>query len=238
MISIAAIRASAVLLGLTVESMRGLWRVVLVTLCVGVVASCSTEGERSEPHLPKSTLGASGFETVAVIGDSITYQGRTVIEEVLGDDYVVLVDGRSGFRVGEQLPAAEKLALGVVDQVIIELGTNDVMQGWDLDRSGSDLRGIVELFSQTRCIHLVKVDESISSLDGEAGSRARRLNAVMDEIAASESRVSVVDWPTVVQRYEVDNPGREITYDGVHPTEEGQQLLVEAYRDALASCPS
>lgn len=173
---------------------------------------------------------------VAVIGDSITEQGQKAIFNDLSADYKLTVDGKGGFRIDEQLPTAERFATRRFDQVIIELGTNDVMQKWSLGDSEANLRQIVSMFPDARCVHLVDVNESLSSRTVDAPARARQLNQAMRGIAASDSRVDIIDWAGIVRRYETVDPAEPITTDGIHPGPTGQDLLVSAYEDALKSC--
>lgn len=209
-------------------------RLILVVVVSVPLVGCGSTADRVPGS---STTGASTATVdVVVIGDSITEQGRPVIEQRIGALRRVIVDGRSGFRVDQQLSTAQRLAAVQPDQVIIELGTNDVLQGWDLDRSADGLRQVVDLFGSSRCIHLVMIDENMPSADGESRERARRLNAAMADIASSDGRVHLIDVPSLVERFETVDPGEPYALDGVHPTEAGQSTLVDAYVDALDRC--
>lgn len=207
---------------------------MILVSCFGMVACRAEDGTAS--NAPSTSGVADDRMTVVVIGDSITEQGRSIIENLLGVDREVIVDGRSGYRVGQQISAAAELALGPVDQVIIELGTNDVMQGWDLDGSAEDLAYMVGLFPGAQCIHLVLVSESMPSRQGDAQARARLMNAFIREIAKDDPRIGLVDVPSVIERFEAIDPGEPFTTDGVHPTERGQEALVSAYERAVAAC--
>lgn len=213
--------------------------VVVAAFVAFLAVACGSGGDNGESAVPPDSTGSvvgGGREVVVVIGDSITHLGQAVIEAELGSDREVIVDGRSGFRVDQQQPSAERMASGPADQVIIELGTNDVMQGWDPGRSANELGHMVGLFSQARCIHLVMINESMPSAAGEARSRARRLNVMMKEIALGDPRINLIDVPTIMQNYEAADPDEPFTFDGVHPTEQGQVVLVDAYGEALDAC--
>lgn len=178
----------------------------------------------------------SSMTSVLVIGDSITAQGRDVIFDVLGSRYDVSVDGRSGFRTDQQVATARRLAKRDFDQVIIELGTNDVFQGIAPESSGAALSEIIGSFDSARCVHLVDVDESMSSLDPDLPGRAQRINAVIRGIADDDPRIGVISWSAIVRDYDESANGEPVTVDGVHPGRAGQRLLVDAYLAALDGC--
>lgn len=175
--------------------------------------------------------------TVAIVGDSITEQGESALRQVLGDDWRLTIEGRSGATIAEQLPAARRVASGLPSQVIVNLGTNDVMRGDDLGRAADDLQEVVAAFPEATCIHLVTVNEGIV-WDGEpAAARAEELNRSMTELAAAEPRVDVIDWSAVVAAYEAgDQADGPILTDTIHPSPRGQLALASHYAEALAAC--
>lgn len=185
-----------------------------------------------------STTGTSALPRVLVIGDSITAQGKDVIVDRLGPRYDLSVDGKSGYRADQQVATAHQLATRGFDQVVIELGTNDVFQGVDPEVTGESLHQIVEAFGSARCIHIVDVNESMPSEDHDLPARAERLNAVIRRIADGDPRIGVVGWAGIVRGYDGSRHGEPIAADGVHPGAAGQDLLVGAYLDALEACGS
>src|SRR4051812_30478415 len=67
--------------------------------------------------------------TLLLIGDSITAGAQPQLENELGGDHQLTIDGRSGWRIDEMVPAAqEHAAAGPSAQVVMNLGTNDVNQ--------------------------------------------------------------------------------------------------------------
>jgi len=191
-----------------------------------------------------SSLGLPGCswldpgESVTVLGDSITALGGPVMDEQLGPRYALEVDGQFGATVADRLPAARDLAAGAPDQVVLNLGTNDVVHGGDLTDSVRNLDAMVALFADARCVHVVTVNTNVT-LDGESfPSRAEQLNRAIEALPAAHPNVDVVRWDQM-QQAAVDAGGSPtaLTTDGVHPTDEGQRLLVAAYGDALRKCP-
>lgn len=175
---------------------------------------------------------------VAIIGDSITALGRDQIGRTLGPSYSLAVDGHSGYRVAEQLPAATRLAERHPEQVVINLGTNDVGTEVPTEQAAASLAEMVALFPDARCIHLVTINESMGIPTLAVGpERAAALNGRIRALAASDPRLRIVDWAQIVRDYEaVHGPG-SATSDTVHPTLGAQQALVDAYRASLDSCP-
>jgi hypothetical protein len=173
---------------------------------------------------------------VALIGDSITAMSATALHRRLDGDWSVTIDGRPGFRIDQQLDAARRIAARAPEQVVINLGTNDVNQGVDLAASAAAMEQMVSLFGSARCIHLVTVNESMLAGNLEARRGAETLNAAYRAIAEQDPRVRIIDWAAIVDGWQARHPGESITTDTVHPTDEGIDLLVTAYGEALASC--
>jgi len=173
---------------------------------------------------------------VALIGDSITAMSATSLHRRLDDDWSVTIDGRPGYRVDQQLDAARRIAARGPEQVVINLGTNDVNQGVDPASSAAAMVEMVSLFDSARCIHLVTVNESMLDGNLEVRRSAETLNEAYRAIAARDPRVRIIDWAGMVEDWQAAHPGRSITTDTVHPTDEGIDLLVSAYDEALTSC--
>jgi hypothetical protein len=174
---------------------------------------------------------------VVVIGDSITAGAEHTLRDQLGTDFALTIDGRPGYRVAEQLPTARNAAGFPFEQVVVNLGTNDVM-GADqaLDASLASISEIVTLFPEADCIHLVTVSEQMVSGSVDAPARAAAFNDGLEAIVATDPRVSLIDWSGIVAGWQADHPGELLTTDTVHPTDEGNELLVAAYGDALSGC--
>ena len=185
-----------------------------------------------------STADTDDRPTVAIVGDSITDQGESVLTSDLSEDWRLRIDGASGYTIAEQLPAAEALGDRDPQQVIVNLGTNDVMKGDDLDQSAAALRQIVAAFPDAACIHLVNINQGIVLGGVSFAPRSAQLNRAMTEIAADDPRVEVLDWSRAVSADEaVNHSDGPLLRDTVHPTTPGQHVLARIYADALAACP-
>jgi lysophospholipase L1-like esterase len=173
---------------------------------------------------------------VAVIGDSITFVSRSAISGELGDDWAVNIDGRPGYTVADQLPAARALAGNDPVQAIVNLGTNDVTADGALQPALDALAEMVAQFPDAECIHLVTVSELIGFDRPDTVERARAFNAGVRELAATDARIRVIDWTTALRDAQAADPGVVLTEDTVHPSPAGQRLLAERYDQALAGC--
>lgn len=179
-----------------------------------------------------------GGERVTVFGDSITSLGANVMEEQLGGEYSLDIDGVFGATIADRLAAASEAAATGPDQVVINLGTNDVVHGAAIDAAARDLDAMVGLFGDADCVHVVTLNTNVT-VDGERFTEpAEELNRAIEALSEAHPNVDVVRWD-LIQQAAVDDGGGStaLTSDGVHPTDEGQRLLAEAYDDALGSCP-
>jgi hypothetical protein len=170
-----------------------------------------------------------------VLGDSITDHGQRVLRDTIGPIYLLSIEGQDNFRVDDQLPVAERWATRPFEQVVINLGTNDVVQGWPVDQSSAGLAQIVSLFPDAECIHLTTISESMPGRSGPSRADAAALNDSIRALAARNPQIRVVDWNAIVSDQQAQ--GVDLTSDGVHPTTEGQQLLVDAYDESMLACP-
>jgi lysophospholipase L1-like esterase len=186
-----------------------------------------------------STTEADTRPTVAIVGDSITEQGESALNQTLSHDWRLSIDGRSGHTVAEQLPAARSLGERAPSQVIVNLGTNDVLKRDDLTQSAADLAEVVAAFPGATCIHLVTVNEGIELGGRSFADRSAELNRSISALAAADPRIDVVDWSAAVAAYEAgDQADGPILTDTVHPSPRGQLALAARYAEALAACPT
>lgn len=179
-------------------------------------------------------------DSVAILGDSITSLDEADLNSSLGGDYELTISGNFGRTIEEVRPEAELLSSRDHDQVIINLGTNDVLQQLDVETSIETLAAEVELFDSARCVHLVNINEHmVAPADGSSrSSEAEEFNRELERYAERTERVSVIDWNSVAAS-ELDGgdpPTSELTTDTIHPTPEGFSKLNSLYGDALAGC--
>lgn len=123
---------------------------------------------------------------MAVVGDSITVLARDELRSRLAaGPWRAQIRAVNGATTLDMEPAVEALvAGGPPDQAVVNLGTNDVMQG----RSGAATVGtvghLVELLAGAACIHLVTLNEGMLSFaDPGLGARVRAVNAGLVRLA-------------------------------------------------------
>lgn len=178
-----------------------------------------------------SCAGPSG-DRVAILGDSITALSARQVQDQLDGRYRVSLRAVPGARSIDMGEFAAQLAAERPVQVVIDLGSNDALKGTDLDATRAALSGMIEGFTTARCIHLVTIKAGmVSNSYGDVTEQAERINALLGEFAAQDSRISVVDWAGIV----ANQP--DLVDDTIHPTSEGQRRLVEAIGEALDDCP-
>ncbi len=181
-------------------------------------------------------------DSVAILGDSITALGYGSLEESLGDTYGLAITGNFGMTVEEVLPEARRLASERVnDQVIINLGSNDVLQDLPVEESMAALGEMVALYPDARCIHLVDINEHmvIESTGESRTDQAVAFNAALEEFSDSDDRLGVISWNDIASEElnDEDPPWSTLTTDSIHPTDQGNDEIDELYERALRRCP-
>jgi lysophospholipase L1-like esterase len=176
-------------------------------------------------------------ERVAVLGDSITVLTEPDLLAI-SHRYTLDIGAVSGATVQDMLRAAQLLARQHPRQVVLNLGTNNVMKGRPPDETVKAIQQILGLFKDAKCIHLVTVNSSMIRFDDPfLTARIRQVNEGLRQIAARDRRVNIIDWSKRVHDYQVaKEPQGHLLYDTVHPTGLGQRMLSQMYEQALKSC--
>ena len=172
-------------------------------------------------------------DRVVILGDSITRLGADSLHAALDDDYSVHIVAKFGARTDEMQTDATLVARGRPDKVIINLGTNDAIQGYPAASTGHHLQQLLDTFDAARCTVFVTIDDALEVYGSPRRAGAQAVNAEIRRIADGRPDVKVVDWNRIV----AENGGiLTVTSDGVHPNARGQKLLAEADLEALSSC--
>ena len=195
-------------------------------------AGLSARSASNEP-----AAGPGPTDDVSLVGDSITEQSESVLHQTLDPAFKVRIRGRGGYRIEEMEPYAIELATAKPEQVIINLGTNDVLKNWPIDKATAAMNRMVATFKSARCVYIVTITEGLySEQDPNQSARALVFNLELRRVAASHG-VKVIDWAGVVaQDAAAGSPKGPLTADTVHPTEEGQRQLAQLYKGALETC--
>lgn len=202
---------------------RGVVALALLLTCS--TASCSIFAGGEDPE-------------VVLVGDSITDMARGQLDEHLGDSWDVEVDAVPGLLIADQQEAVERLVEGSPDAVVVNLGTNDVLDGRPLDESVVDLAAMLDVADEVPCAFVVTINEHIFQLGRDDGwnDAAIALNVELRALA-EERGIGVIDWSARVgEELEAGEPDGAVTTDTVHPTEHGIAILVDLYDEALSTC--
>jgi phospholipase/lecithinase/hemolysin len=175
-------------------------------------------------------------DRVAVVGDSITAIGEQQLKISAGNDYVIDASAEFGATVAGQMPAAGQLAATGPEQVIINLGTNDALQGVPLDQTMASLKQMVALFPDAKCIHFVTVDEGLDQGGNKPTAAVKAFNKALLAYADDLDRGDVVRWDEIAHGNLREARSDPLTTDGVHPGAEGQRKLADAEVHALQRC--
>lgn len=182
------------------------------------------------------TVTSPEHEPVAVIGDSITAIGERQLLETAGDRFKLDIRAKFGARIEEQLAAASELAATKPVQVVINLGTNDVLYGVPLGDSLAALEQMAAMFTTAKCIHFVTISTNLRQGDRTPRAEANAMNEQILDLAKRTGKGDVVRWDYLMDEATTSEEPLGLTDDGVHPTAKGQRELADAVVDALERC--
>jgi lysophospholipase L1-like esterase len=163
------------------------------------------------------------------------------IREALSGTYDETIIAENGQRVAEMTP---RLQQAIDDDapaaVIVNLGTNDAVQGRSSARAVSDFERLVETTAEVPCVVLTTLSTTLDA--SFENSVATELNARIRKLRANDpNRYQVVDWDAAVSapggaaRLMAD-PASGIS-DGVHENATaGRQWFADEYVEALSRC--
>lgn len=180
---------------------------------------------------------------VVVLGDSITFASVEELQERFADrDDELTVDARPGFTAEEVLDQArivvDELGDAEAEQVIINVGTNDVLTEVEPGGTLDSITEMVELFPSARCVHLVTISHRIR--DDEVPGLADRIEAVnelLENLADDRDDVRILDWNEVLDDPPDDLETADLlASDTVHTSPRGEAVLADAYITALDDC--
>jgi lysophospholipase L1-like esterase len=210
------------------HQMSGMWVWILVAVALVGGVLFVLDQRRPEPG------GA-----VAIVGDSITFVSTGAIRDELEPDYQTHVKSVLGAEVAKMEGASRRLAGLRPRQAVINLGTNDVLHGFDLADSMARYRSMVDSFAEAGvdCIHAVDLNTRMATRGGSGEERARQFNDFLEGLDDERADVVLVDWDGAVaessERREDDPDQPRLLTDTVHPSAEGSRVLADLLRESL-----
>jgi lysophospholipase L1-like esterase len=192
-----------------------------------IAGSCSQAGSEND-----------GIEDVVVIGDSITHLAQDEVARQAGDQFRFTIKATNGATSTEMLAEAQEISDRRPDQLVINLGTNDINTDVPADETIANIRAIADLFDSADCVHLTTLNEHIVSYERPIlATRAAEMNDRFHQLLEDDGDFDLVDWNLAIEQYIADGrPEGPLLYDTVHPTDVGQRILTDIYTDALRSC--
>ena len=140
-------------------------------------------------------------------------------------------EGHPGWRIDEvDAHVADWVGGTAPRTVLIHLGTNDVLQNYDLPNAPARLSALVDHVRAAAPGADVFVASIVPLADPGRDAAANAFNATIPDLVASKgARVHFVDMHAALSTADLA--------DGVHPTRAGYDRMAARWADALASVP-
>jgi lysophospholipase L1-like esterase len=181
--------------------------------------------------------GSAGAKPSVVFdGDSITVLATPAIHQLLDPRYDVNVLGVIGIRINQSLPALQSALRFHPDAVVVNLGTNDALQGGEHPDWVSGWDRLIRITRNTPCVVLTTINPAADALSHKP--IARRINAAIRRLAAQHPmKYKVADWSRFLSRNVSNQRAYLLTQPIlIHPTPAGAEKLVALDQKALAKC--
>jgi lysophospholipase L1-like esterase len=163
---------------------------------------------------------------VAVIGDSITVFATTAVNQELHGAADTDIQAVMGKRIDEMLPALKQEVAAHPQVVVVNLGTNDVLQAQIHPDWQPGFLRMVAALSQVPCVGITTIS---TILDGPTAvpSVSADIDAAILHAAARHHNFHLIDWNGAVHG---PNGMSLLIPDHVHPTEAGSMWLAAHIR--------
>ena len=200
-----------------------------IVMCLGVVGC----GGGDSSSAGSTDFGANDPNVVVALGDSITagvdgsgtpwparlaaLSGKTVINAGIGGQE----SGAGLARIGSALAAYKP------GYIIIDFGANDAIMLRDTDTALANIRAMVVAAKANKTVPILATLLPMIGEHGIYDSAARRISAGISAIASSEG-VTLVDLNA-----EFSDPENLLISDGLHPNDQGNQVIALAFNDVL-----
>jgi lysophospholipase L1-like esterase len=214
--------------------------VCVALVAVLVAAACSGDDERVDLTQPTSTrpnpaapvtTSFGGGPLVVVLGDSNTYATEPELEGALSDaGFTPDVRGIAGSGLkdvaADWLPAAGVIVPAQPALVVIALGTNDAVNGADVDAFGGRVEELLAALGQTPILWVTHTENG----GGRAPGAAKAVNDVIRSLPATHPNVTVLDLAP-----EIAADPSVLSEDGLHYQGDGRDWFAEKIAEAVSA---
>ena len=173
--------------------------------------------------------GMGSSTVVAVVGDSITFMARHDIATALKARYRPVIHAEIGQRIDQMLPTLRGVLRTHPFAVVVDVGTNDVLQGKTHPDWRTGFSRMVAELTPVRCAVLTTVSTRVAGPNVAPGV-ASAINRAIAEAASAHGNLHVVDWNAAVHR---PNGATLLGADKIHPSPAGQGALALMLRSAI-----
>lgn len=167
----------------------------------------------------------SDIHTVAFVGDSITAVSQEALDAGLHYTYHSHYRATPGKRSDEMIEPAKGLVGDNPGQLVINLGTNDLAQNKTPEEIWSNIQKVIDLFPGVKCVHVVTLTTTL--MQPELAQKAAEFNYL-----AKQQKVKIIDWDEYIKNH-LD---QSLTYDTVHPTRLGADVITHYTKLSLDTC--
>ena len=173
--------------------------------------------------------------TVVFIGDSITDIATPPIHTLMDPRYRVDVLAADGMRINQRLSALRSAETHHPDAVVVNLGTNDALQGGAHYPWTKSWQELIAMTKDTPCVVLTTVNLA-SDVYGHKPI-ASQINAKIRNLAAvNPAKYKVADWNGFLQAHRRSDWRTYLRAELIHPTPAGGMEIASLDRSALATC--
>jgi lysophospholipase L1-like esterase len=171
---------------------------------------------------------------VVIVGDSITVFAHHEISHALGGHYSVKTSAVVGQRIDQMLPALQRDLGKHPRAVVLNLGTNDVLQARLHPDWQTGYNAMIAMVAGVPCVVLMTISTLAATSptpDPAAEPQvASEINGAIVATAANHQNVHVVDWNQIVHGA---NGVALLIPDRIHPSDQGSRVLGTEIRHAL-----
>ena len=168
---------------------------------------------------------------VAVVGDSLTDQGRARIQELAG--YVWDINGKGGRELADGVSVVHGfLVRGTYGAIVIALGTNNA--NYAANQNDVWIEQIVEAAASIPCKIWINIADSPADSGTGPASRIAAINAHLELLSArlGTDAWHIGDWHALVAAH----PEYFLPSDYIHYTDEGYKARADLIEATLKHC--